>query len=157
MTRLAAWLAERSPRERRLLALLALVGVPLAWWLALAEPLIAARERARAELAAAQDQAAWVAARLAEAAALPAPPPGPAPEGLAALESRLARAGLAARLADAGAGAVVLTLPQASFGALMDWLAQVEAEAGYRLTALRLTPADAPGEVAAEARLEPAP
>lgn len=160
MTALAAWLSGRSSRERLLLALLVLAGLPLALWLLLAEPLLAARDRARTDLAAARAQAEWVAARLAEAGSLPAPVPGPPPEGLAGLESRLATAGLgggAARLADAGDGTVALALDLVAFDALMTWLQQVEAEAGYRLSALRLIPTAFPGAVAAEVRLEPAP
>lgn len=159
MMRLAQALMDRTPRERVALAVLALVALPAALWFGLGEPLLARREAAREALAQAQAERAWLAARLAEAAALPAPAAAPPPAGLAALEQRLAAADLAgggARLADAGGGAVALALEGAPFGRLMAWLDGIEAETGYRPTALTLTPAAEPGRVGAEIRLEPA-
>jgi type II secretory pathway component PulM len=159
MSGLARWLLDRSGRERVLLALLALVALPAALWLAVAQPLLARREAATADLARAEALRGWLAERLVEAAALPAPAPAPAPEGLAALEARLAAAGLdagAARLTDAGAGAVVLSLEGADFATLMAALAGIEAEAGRTIASLTLSPAPLPGTVAAEVRLEPA-
>lgn len=160
MIRLAQALLDRTPRERVALGVLALVALPAALWFALAEPLLARREAARDALVLAEDERAWLAARLAEAAALPAPAASPPPAGLAALEQRLTAADLAgggrARLADAGGGAVTLALDAAPFARLMAWLDGIEAEAGYRLTALTLTPAAEPGRVDAQIRLEPA-
>lgn len=163
MIRLARALMGLSPRERRLIALLVVVALPAALWLALAEPLLARRAEARAALAAAEDLRGWVLARGAELAALPAAAPvsAPAPVGLGGIESRLAAAGLVgpgapAQLADAGEGAVALRLPAVEFTRLMDWLDRIEAEAGYRTAALALTATDPPGTVAADLRLEPA-
>jgi type II secretory pathway component PulM len=161
LNRLAQALLDRTPRERAALAVLALVALPAALWLGLAEPLLARREAARTALAAAEDERAWLAARLAEAAALPAVD-RTAPAGLAALDQRLTAADLGAdspegaRLADAGGEAVTLRLDAAPFGRLMAWLDGIEAEAGYRVTTLTLTPAAEPGRVDADLRLEPA-
>lgn len=166
IARLAAWLVGRSRRERVLLALLALVGLPAAVWLALFEPLLERREAARAALAAAEDQRAWILARRAEMAALPPAPgsrdgSGRPPEGLAALEARLAAAGLdpmgTAQLADAGEGAVTLRLGGVAFVELMAWLETLEAETGWRLVAATLVAAETPGSVEADLRLEAGP
>lgn len=158
MTALAAWLMDRTGRERWLLAALAGLAVPLALWLAVVQPLLAARAVARADLSQAEGLHAWVMDRLTDAAALPAPPPRPAPVGLAGLESRLAGADLGAtglRLADAGDGAVAISLDGVEFTRLMAWLDGVEGAAGYRVAALRLAPGAVPGQVQAEVRLEP--
>ncbi|MCW1931665.1 type II secretion system protein GspM [Pararhodobacter zhoushanensis] len=75
---LARVLALRSPRERVLLALLALGALPVAFVALVALPLIDARAAARADLTAAQAVRDWYAARQGEIAALPrpgAPPP----------------------------------------------------------------------------------
>lgn len=154
MIRLARALLDLSPRERWLLAALALIALPAAFWLAVAQPLLAARTEARAGLAAAEDLRAWVLARRAELAALPAADPAAAPEGLGGIETRLRAAGLAGTLADAGEGAVALRLT-AEFTRLMAWLDGIEAESGYRLAALTLAAADPPGTITADARLEP--
>lgn len=157
MSALADWIAGLSRRERGLIAVLVLAVLPAAAWFGAAAPLLERRAAARAALEAAEAERAWLAARLAEAAALPDPAAGPAPEGLAGLEARLAAAGLdGARLADAGEGAVWLVLERAPFGVLMAWIEAVEAGAGYRLAGLELTATGEPGQVAAEVRLVPA-
>lgn len=164
MIGLARALLGLSPRERRLLALLALVGLPAALWLAVAEPLLERRDAARAALAEAEDLRAWLIAQRRVLEALPAPVDAEAPraEGLSRLEARLQAAGLtpdalggAVQLSDAGAGAVSLRLERVPFTALMGWLDRVEAEAGYRLANLSLGAAGDPGAVAADLRLEP--
>lgn len=160
MRRLARALSSLTARERGALALLVALALPAALWLGLAEPLLNRRDQARADLAQAQDLSAWIAARQADLAALPPPPPpGPAPEGLGALETRLAVLGLppgSAQLADAGAGAVTLRLSDVALADLMPWLEGVLAEAGYRLASLTLTALPRPAHVDADLRLEPA-
>ena len=164
MIRLARALLGLSPRERRLLALLALVGLPAALWLALAEPLLARRDAARTALAEAEELRGWLIAQRRILETLPAPADAETPraEGLSRLEARLQAAGLtpaalggAVQLSDAGEGAVSLRLERVGFVALMDWLESAEAEGGYRLASLSLGTAAAPGEVAADLRLEP--
>jgi type II secretory pathway component PulM len=91
---------------------------------------------------------------------MPGTPAGPAPEGLGGLEVRLAALDLpraAGQLADAGSGAVTLRLAGVPFVDLMPWLEAIEAEAGYRLAAITLTPGPAPALVTADLRLELAP
>jgi type II secretory pathway component PulM len=55
MMRLALWLQGRSARERWLLALMGVLALPAALWLAVAEPLLQRRAEARAALAEAAD------------------------------------------------------------------------------------------------------
>lgn len=160
MNRLAGALGTLSARERWLLLATLLVALPAALWLGMAEPLLARREQARDDLAAAEALRGWVLARRAELAVLPqagALQPA-APVGLGGIEARLQAAGLSggpAQLADAGEGAITLRFDGAGFDALMGWLEGVEAEAGYRLAALNAVPGDVPGTVVADLRLEP--
>ncbi len=160
---LSRLLAQRSPRERLLLALLVLGAVPLAFVALVALPLLDARAVARADLAAAQATRGWYAARQTEIAALPrmdAAVPGAesrAPVGLGGIEAQLIDAGLreaVTLLANAQNGRVALTLGPVSFDPLMGWLAALEAGAGYRVLNLRLERA-MPGQVSAELQLEP--
>ena len=52
-------------------------------------------------------------------------------------------------------GSVTLALDTVGFGDLMAWIDGIEAEAGYRLSALRLVRGTGPGVVDAELRLDP--
>jgi len=161
MMRLALALSSLSRRERWLLALLAVVALPAAIWLALADPLLHRRAEARAALLQAEDTRAWLVLRWAELSELPPPPPpGPEPEGLGGLEARLVALNLprgAGQLADAGGGAVTLRLASVPFGDLMTWLEGVQVQSGYRLAAITVTPGAGPSLVTADLRLEPGP
>ena len=157
---LSRLLAARSPRERALLALLAVIALQLAF-LVLAPPLRDAGRAARADLVAAQAARDWYLARQDEIAALPAPGasvPPPAPVGLGGLEAGLIDAGLrdaVQSLAPSPGGGVTVGLGAVPFAVVMDWLAGV-GEVGYRIAALRLDQAG-DGDVTAEIRLEPLP
>ncbi|WP_127105281.1 type II secretion system protein GspM [Pararhodobacter zhoushanensis] len=159
---LARLLAGRSPRERLLLALLALGALPVAFVALVALPLMDARTAARADLAAAQAVRDWYAARQLDIAALPRPGTAtqterPAPVGLGGIELRLIDAGLrdaVTLLANGPNGRVALTLAEVPFGDLMGWLDGIEDGAGYRINALQVE-RSAPGEVDAELQLEP--
>lgn len=159
---LARTLAARTPRERVLLAALGIVALPLALWLLVAAPLVAQRAQARAALDQAQATRAWFLDRQAEIAALPVAGASagavPAPVGLGGIEARLIDAGLrdtVVALANVTGGSVTLTLTALPFGDLMDWLDAIEAEAGYRLSALQVTRGDGDGLVDADLRLDP--
>lgn len=159
-------LAARNPRERRLLALLALVAVPLAFGFLLALPLLEARRNARAGLDAALTTRSWYLDRQAEIAALPVPgepvaanADTTAPIGLGGIEDLLIDAGLrdaVTLLANAPGGGVTLALGPVPFGPLMGWIDTLAPEAGYGLRALRVTRA-ATGQARAEMQLEPLP
>jgi len=60
MNRLIDMLLTRSPRERGLLALLALVVVPVGLWFGVLEPFSKARISSGAQLAEAQALNAWI-------------------------------------------------------------------------------------------------
>lgn len=159
---LARRLSRRSRRERALLGLLLLGGVPVAFVALLALPLIDAREAARQGLEAARATQQWYRARQAEIAALPRPDEGaPAagaevPVGLGGIEARLIEAGLrpaVTLLANAPNGRVALSLEGVDFAAAMGWVDGLAA-AGYRLAAMQLA-ALGPGTVDAELQLEP--
>lgn len=162
---IAGFLAARSARERGLLAALFVVAVPLGFVSTVALPMIQAREAARASLALAAQTRLWYGERQSEIAALPhaqsaVAPVSRAPIGLAAIESRLTDAGLrdlVVTLADAPEGGVSLVLAGAEFTLLIEWITGVEADAGYALSAMRLTATDKAGFVNADLRLGPAP
>ncbi len=156
---LARVLAQRSPRERLLLALLLLVALPVAFAALVMLPLRDALIAGRADLAEAQAARAWYAERQIEIAALPVAGVAPAlatPVGLGGIEARLIDAGLrdAVRLlAPAPGGGVSLGLDAAPFDVVMAWVEGIGA-AGYRLAALSLEGAG-DGDVTAEIGLEP--
>lgn len=128
-TRLAAAWAALQPRERRGLALAAVVvGLALLWWLALA-PALATLRAAPAQRAALQAQAQQMQRWQREAQALQAQPRLSRDTAVAALEAATRqRLGNAAQLSVAGERAQ-LTLKQAPAQDLADWLADVRASA----------------------------
>jgi len=161
---LARSLAARSPRERLLIAALAILVVPLALWFLAVVPLLDQRAQARSALAEAQATRAWYLARQAEIVALPAPGGAAVPEvavapvGLGGIEARLIDADLRDHvgvLTNVQGGSVTLALDSVGFGELMAWIDGIEADAGYRLSALRLVRGRGPGQVDAELRLDP--
>jgi len=161
--RLAAWLIARSPRERLLLALLAVALLALGALEGVVRPVEARREAARAALAEVAALEVWLAARRLELAALPPAPgeaaPAAAPAGLGGLEERLVAHGLRAAvgfIANTAGGGVALRFQAVEFAPLMAWLEAVEAADGYRLAGLRLRRAEEGGTVEAEIELAPA-
>lgn len=162
MDRLAYALAQRAPRERLLLLLLCVLGLPLALYFLAAEPLLntrAASMRAAAEASAMRD---WVARQV---AALPADAPDAAeadssgaPIGLSGLESSLVEAGLRDRvtqLSNAQGGAVDLEFDAVPFEALIAWLHDMSGGWGYDVAGFRIV-RGAQGLVTAGFTLEPA-
>lgn len=160
---LAALLAQRSPRERVLLAVLLGLVVPVAFVFLALLPLLDNRAAAREALTEAVATQTWYIARQAEIAALPtAEAPESvaaiAPVGLGGIEARLIDAGLRGSvtlLANVAGDSVSLTLANVAFEALMNWTETLEAEAGYAVSALRIERGEDGGLVSAEIRLEP--
>lgn len=156
-------LSRRSPRERLMLAVLLFVVVPFAAVLLGAFPLVEKRDAARIVLFEARAEQDWYIARQVEIAALPvagaavsAQPPEAV--GLGGIEALLIDAdlrGAVSRLSNAQGNSVTLAFEAVSFVALMEWLDTVEAEAGYRVTALQVRRGDGAGMVEADLRLEP--
>lgn len=165
MDRLAYALTQRAPRERLLLLLLCVLGVPLALYFLAAEPLLNARAAATSAAAEASAMRDWVARQV---AALPADTPDAAvaeapgaPIGLSGLESSLIEAGLrdrVAQLSNAQGGAVDLEFDAVPFEALIAWLHDISGISGgwgYDVAGFRIV-RGAPGLVTAGFTLEPA-
>lgn len=148
--RARAFLQDRTPRERVLLALMAAVGLgaaahALAW-----QPLSARREAILAGIA------AHVAAEryLTEGGTVPQPAPARSALSDQPLPTRLTQSaqtlGLTVRRLDpAGEGAAEVKLDEAPFDLVMAWLIALERDQGLALRAFTLQRRPAPGVVAA--------
>lgn len=160
--RLAEQLARLSGRERRLLALLVFLVLPVGLAYGVVLPMNERRDAARQTLDDAVTLRAWLVERQAELAALP---PETGPEtfsgevvGISGIEASLVDAGLrgdVSLLSNAPGGGVSLRFDAVSFVDLMPWLEETEARSGYQVAGLRLAQGDAPDEVLAEVQLEP--
>ena len=152
--RLVDALARLSERERRLLALLGLVIVPIAAVFLGIAPMLQARDEARRAADEAQALLAWVSEQVQALPAEGARPPEakPAPIGISAVEQSLVQAGLRERVVDLSnreAGGLDLALDGAEFRLLAAWLAEVAPDWGYRVAAFRIERGDEPGLVRA--------
>ncbi|MDQ2092214.1 type II secretion system protein GspM [Marimonas arenosa] len=144
---LVDWLAERSGRERVLLALLTGLLLPLAVVLGLLVPLAEKRAAAEQALEEAQLLNAWVAARAAEAAKLAPVREEPDqtfdPIGVSALEQGLKQARLwpyVARLEARSQGGIALDFEVVEFTDLMRWLEAAHPRWGYAFDTFRIEP-----------------
>lgn len=158
MTRMTDLLLRRSPRERRLLALLVLVLGGALLWLWLVSPLLVGRAAQLQQLAQAQALQLWVAERAADQQQLAqAQQPSP-PIGISGLEQGLVGAQLRqqlTRLSGAGDGAIELAFEAVEFTALARWLSQMDPGWGYDIVSLRLQRHRDPGLISAELVLAP--
>jgi len=164
---LAEWLAGRSPRERRLLALLVAAALPLGAAFSVVAPLAEGRDDARRELAEARALHEWVAGQDRQhAASLRRQPRAGAaerptgPTGVSGIERSLRAAGLGAavtRLTEAGDGSVSLGFEAVAFVDLVEWLDAESPVWGYAMVSFRIARGEVPGEVAADLALEPGP
>lgn len=159
---LVNFLLARTRRERWLLGLVVVIGLPLGWYQGVIVPLETRAAEARQTLEDGRALQIWLDARRIELAALPereALAPRNLP-GLSAIEGSLHSAGLDNRvstLATATGGGIALQLEGVEFTALMPWLDQFERDTGYRLAQLALRRSDRAGEVAAEILVQPEP
>ena len=170
--RLIDALLRLSPRERRLLALAALL-LPLGLAIALLLPLHERRQSAVTAHAEAEAMSLWLQGQIREKQALtrgntpgqmtstsPLSQPVPAPIGTSGLEQGLIaarlRPALSALSAETG-GLIELRFDSVEFTALADWLSAAHPGWGYRIDRFRLEPQEqAPGRVAAWITLTPA-
>lgn len=160
MTALAAFLAERSGRERMLFALLVLVVLPLGVAFGLVLPMHEARATAQAERAEAQAVQAWVAARVVENRSLVTAPEvlRPPPMGSAQVEQSLIEAGLRAdvsQLGEGDGGVVTLQFDEVTFTRLANWISAEEPRWGYGLGSFAFEATDRSGKVRARLTLTP--
>jgi len=156
-------LAQLSERERILLLLLSVIVIPLAVVFLALQPLMQARDEAKAAAVEAQALLVWVSGQV---EALPAEIgqdkrediQGIAPIGISGIEDSLVDMGLrsnVSQLANRAAGGVDLTLDEAPFDQVAAWLDGVSPIWGYRLAAFRFE-ALTPGLVNAAFELVPA-
>lgn len=164
--RLIQFLAGLTRRERILIALVLFIALPAGLVQAVALPLLARNEAARAAVAEAEALQDWLRARQAELALLPAASENPQaatnipPAGLSALEDSLTQAGLRQSLSlftNPSGASVSLRFQSVGFTQLMPWLDDVERRMGYRVATLRLSRGDQANLVEAEIQLEPRP
>lgn len=158
---LAYALAQLSERERLLLALMVLVAVPVGIVFLVILPLMEAREAAHRRAA---DNAAlltWVAAQVTQmpvdAEASVGGEARTPTIGIAGIEESLVSADLreqVVQLANRSDGGVNLSMEDAPFDTLSQWLRQMKGSWGYNLTAFRFEAAS-PGLVNAVFELAP--
>jgi general secretion pathway protein M len=154
-----------EPRERRVLALGAVVVLAVIGYLAVWEPLVQSRDEWRLRVAAAETDLAWMRGVAPEVLARRGTAPSAtAPDGrslLARVDASVREAGLGAallRVEPVAANQVRVTFEQAGFDALMRWLESLAQRHGTRVTEMSVQRADGVGVVDARLGLEePAP
>lgn len=158
MSTLAGWWQRRAPRERAvLLAGAAVLVLALGWaflWLPAQQAETALQARIQAQLATLEDLAAL---RQARTRSTTMPRAADATGSVASRADRgLRMAGLAAsirRIEPVGESAVQVTLEQAPFDDLADWLPLAAAEHALTVEQMQADAASAPGEVNLRMRL----
>lgn len=159
--RLVYALAQLSTRERRLLALLGAVFVPLAVVFLAILPQVQARDAARSAAAEAEAMLVWVSGQVralpAEGTAPVAEPSRVDPIGISAIEQTLVQADLRGQVTDLSNrddGGVNLAFEAVPFEALSDWLAATTPDWGYRIATFRIERTADAGLVRAAFELE---
>lgn len=146
---LEARLAQLSERERRMLAVGALLAVAI-FIFGILLPLDHSVAQARERLVKKRSDLAWM-QRVAPELALAPPPPSSSGESLLVIVDRSAReSGLASSLAgsDPGApGTLSVRLHNAPFDTLIAWLARLAQQNGIRVDSATIDGAGAPGVV----------
>jgi general secretion pathway protein M len=157
MDALLSFWRDRAPRERLVLALLALVIGVAVLYLTLIEPAVTGIARMERGLPQQRAQAAQLDALLSEVKALRGRPQvatvNPS-EARAALDKSLAAAGLkAARVVPLADGDIQLTFSNVPYATWSTWLAGVERELGARSIAVSATSTATPGSADIELAL----
>lgn len=160
---LAGFLLERSRRERWLLAVLVLVGLPLLLAQGVALPLIERQAEARAALAEARATEVWLAEQAVAHARLvreggEGRPRARDPIGVSGIEAGLREAELreaVTELANTADGGVTLRFDAVRFTTLAAWLSSETDRWGYELAGFTFERGARGDVVAAELRLDP--
>jgi type II secretory pathway component PulM len=163
MSGLTERVAALSSRERLLLAGLIVAVVPVALYLLVAVPLVAARERAAAGEVEAREALAWVIER---DAAWPTDAGSPAngagmpgesaPAGLSGIENALSEAGLrdnVEALQNEEGGRISMRLGGIEFVDLGRYLEKVDRSLGYDIASLRIRQSEVEGLVDVDLRI----
>tara|TARA_R110002049_G_scaffold44333_3_gene129864 strand:- start:112509 stop:113000 length:492 start_codon:yes stop_codon:yes gene_type:complete len=158
--RLVDTLVKRTARERRMLGLTVLVGVPLAVAFGILLPLQTALQAARHDHIDALALQLWVAQRAGEAATLaPASvPESQTPVGSSGLERGLIDVGLRGDVSDLGVGdngVIELRFDAVGFTALANWVSAAQPSWGYDITRFRFEATEVSGKVSATLTLTP--
>lgn len=148
------WWAQRSARERIMLAVMLLIAIPILAWLLVARPLADAKTDARAEYLSALDRNARVKAMMSSDAdrtdlALAVPL-------TQFIDEQASQRGFTLTAnAQEAPGVIRIAIAQASGQALLGWLGELEAQ-GLVISNLQITPGEA-GGVALSATISEAP
>lgn len=151
------WLLARSPRERFLLALLVLIGLPCLMVVNLL-PLKEARQATQLQLEETRDLHGWVLARAQEQNQWQGTQLNTQPIGLGELDRSLTEIGLRAAvsgLSENTEGLVILDFASVSYVTLVSWLSQMHAVWGYDILDYRFEALERQGLVRASLRLSP--
>jgi general secretion pathway protein M len=153
MSAARTWWSGLSGRERRLVSVMIVLVGAMLFWLGIWRPIHAGIDTGWARYGAALDTNAAVRARLKVLRRLPARSGGAAAELGQSVAQSAAEAGLTLdRSAGQGRGRFSLTIGSARAGALLAWLAGLEAR-GIMVETISMTPGTTPGTVVAQAVL----
>lgn len=165
MDRLTGFLLGLSRRERWLVAVLALVALPVGAVYGIALPLAQSREAARAAVAEARATELWVADQAVQFATLardagqrPQVTRATNPIGISGIEASLRDAGLreaVTELANAADGGITLRFDAVRFTQLAEWLTAQNDTWGYDLAGFTFERGARTDVVAADLRLVP--
>ena len=145
------WLAQRSVRERRLLAVLAAIAAAALLWALAWQPLARARVKAVGDIhaydaliaqlrVAGPDVARVAATRRVSASTV--------------INDSASRAGLTIRRLEPQGARTEVTLEEAPFGKLTEWLAGLERDAGLTVATIKIERRPAPGVVTVQLTLK---
>ncbi len=155
------WLAELQPRERRLIAVAAVLLICLLFYLLAWRPLQQRVAHLDSRLTQARKDLVWMQQASREVQALrrqggAAPAPATGLSLIRAVESSVTAAGLRGSLTRTephGADRISLELRDADFDALVRWLGILQRQHGARVTQINVTRTDKPGRVNARLTL----
>lgn len=156
------WYREQSPRDQRVLALLAVFLLVVSVWLLVRLPVERDLSQAQRRYEAARSDHLWILAHRDEAARAAGRGAGQGSRGsqsgqalLSTVAGSARRSGLTLnRFQPEGDDALAVSLDEVVFGEMLRWLETLEAEEGIRVRQASLSAADRPGRVRARLVLD---